>query len=170
MDVRASGSGNIGATNVARTAGLGLGVLTLVVDVAKGALPVVVARRLGLGPATTAAVGLAAMYGHIFSVFAGFRGGKGVATVAGVFAALAPLALMGSLTFFVAVALRWRIVSLASLVAGIAMPILAVVLDYPATIVMAAIVAGVTVVATHRDNIRRIINGTEPRFETKSAG
>src|SRR5258706_115440 len=97
IDVRASGSGNIGATNVSRTAGLRLGLLTLVLDMLKGAVPVLVARSIspdGWLPALTA---LAAFYGHIFSMFVRFHGGKGVATAAGVFLVLAPKVLGAAL-------------------------------------------------------------------------
>src|SRR5512139_1349796 len=90
IDVRGSGSGNIGATNVARTVGVTPGLITLGGDVAKGFLPVVAAQRFGCGPWLVAGVGLTALCGHVCSVFLRFSGGKGVATACGVFLALAP--------------------------------------------------------------------------------
>lgn len=167
--MRAAGSGNIGATNVARAVGIRLGVVTLLLDAAKGALPVIVARRFGLAPAVQAAVALAAISGHIFSPLAKFRGGKGVATAAGAFAALAPPVLLGSLAIFAAAAWRWRIVSLASLAAAAGLPIFAAVLSAPNPTRVAAVITAVALLATHRDNIRRLLNGTEPRFRPRAA-
>jgi glycerol-3-phosphate acyltransferase PlsY len=167
VDVRASGSGNVGATNVARTAGSWWGVLTLLVDVAKGAIPVLIARRLDLSPAMLALVGLGAFYGHIFSVFSGLRGGKGVATAAGVFLILAPPALAGAALMFIAVAALSRLVSLASLSAALTLPV-AVWLTVPrGPELWSAVVVAVTVVLTHRDNLRRLLAGTEGEFRPK---
>ena len=120
VDVREKGSGNIGATNVARVAGKGLGVLVLVLDALKGALPVLLARSVEpAGSLVPAAVGLAAFAGHVAPPWLGFRGGKGVATALGVLAVLAPrAALAGALTYAVVLA-ALRISSVGSLLAGI---------------------------------------------------
>src|SRR5512142_1162952 len=108
VDIRAAGSGNIGATNVYRTLGRKVGVLTLVGDCLKGVIPVVVAKALGLPVLWVGIVGLAAFLGHVYTVFLGFKGGKGVATALGVFLAAAPLAVLAALGVFILVVYRWR--------------------------------------------------------------
>jgi glycerol-3-phosphate acyltransferase PlsY len=172
VDPRQGGSGNIGATNVARTAGMKLGLLTLLFDVVKGALPVLLAPRLFAAAATdpvfegklrvTAAIG--AVAGHVFSVWLRFQGGKGVATGLGAILALAPGSLVLPLVLFAAVfaVLRW--VSLASIVAAVAAPMSAGMAGYPARTVLAMVAIALVIVYRHRDNIERIFAGTEPRF------
>ncbi len=168
VDVRASGSGNIGATNVARTVGLRFGLATLLVDVAKGAIPVLAGASLGAAPAGLAMVGVCAVLGHVFSFFVRFRGGKGVATAAGVFLVLSPLALAGACAVFALVAVVSRIVSLASLCAGLALPILIAFYSRAGPQLWAAIVVAALLVFTHRDNLRRIVAGAEPRFRARA--
>jgi acyl phosphate:glycerol-3-phosphate acyltransferase len=167
VDVRAAGSGNIGATNVARTAGRSAGIITLLVDLAKGALPVLGARWLGESSAVVACAGLAAFAGHLFPVFARFRGGKGVATAAGVFAALAPAAVAVSVIGFALAIGATRIVSLASLIAVTLLPMTAAFLGEPSVVLAVATVIAVAVWIAHRDNVRRLLAGTEPRFQSK---
>ena len=167
VDVRASGSGNVGATNVARTVGLGWGLLTLALDAGKGAIPVLATHRLGGGETLSVVVGLAAFYGHIFPVFSAFRGGKGIATAAGVFAAAAPAALAIALIAFVLVVALTRIVSLASLAAAVTLPVAAGVTGQPSPVLCSSIIIAVTVVLTHRENLRRILSGGEARFAAK---
>jgi glycerol-3-phosphate acyltransferase PlsY len=164
VDVRRTGSGNIGAANVARTAGPLLGVATLAADVAKGALPVLVARRLGADAATEAVVGLAAFAGHVFPVTLGFNGGKGVATALGALAALAPYAALGGLSAFVAVFAVCRFVSVASLVGAVVAGLVAAALGASAPVVVTALAMAAVIVARHRDNLARLRAGTEPRF------
>jgi glycerol-3-phosphate acyltransferase PlsY len=164
VDVRARGSGNVGATNVARTAGLWWGIVTLLVDAAKGAMPVLVARRFGEDPAALAVVGVAAVYGHIFPVFSAFRGGKGVATAAGVFAVLSPQVLAAALLVFVLVVAASRVVSAASLAAAVTLPIAAHLWRQGGVFVWAALIIAITIILTHRDNIRRLFAGTETAF------
>ncbi len=144
-----------------------LGVVTLVVDVAKGALPVFLARAAGASTASLALVGLCTVAGHIFSIFARFRGGKGVATSAGVFLVLAPLAFAGALAVFaVAMALSRR-VSVASLCAGGALPVLLAAAGDWGPRLWAGVAIACTLVLTHRDNLRRLAAGTEPRFAAR---
>src|SRR5271165_6942050 len=124
-DIRKAGSGNIGATNVARVAGPLAGVLTLLLDAAKGALAVLLAARLTNDSALWMMIaGLCALVGHCFPIWLGFRGGKGVATAAGVFLVLCPLAFVGAAILFFLVVLYWRFVSLGSMSAAAAMPLL----------------------------------------------
>lgn len=164
VDVRAHGSGNTGATNVARTAGWRLGVVTLLIDAAKGAVPVMVVWSAGLGPWLSVAAGLAAFFGHIFSIFASFRGGKGVATAAGAFAVLSPGAMAGAAALFAVTVWRFRIVSLASIAAAIALPLLTLTTKAETPISAAAAIVAAVIVATHRTNISRLLAGSEPKF------
>ena len=170
VDVRSAGSGNIGATNVARTLGWKKGVVTLSADVAKGFLPVLAAHLLELGDAAAAAAGLAAFAGHLYPVFLGFKGGKGVATAAGVYLAAMPLGLLAVLGVFVLVVLGSRRVSPASMAAGLAAPAVAWALSYPVETVWLGLVIGIMVVVRHRENIRRLMAGEEPRFELRRRG
>jgi len=164
VDVRERGSGNIGATNVARVAGKGLGALVLVLDALKGALPVLLAQRVAGAPELPAGVGLAAFAGHVAPPWLGFRGGKGVATALGVVAVLAPrAALAGALTYAVVLAVL-RISSVGSLLAGIVA--VAVAWLVPGTPALAAALTSVLFGAmlwTHRGNIGRLLRRGEPR-------
>ncbi len=167
VDVRSEGSGNIGATNVARTVGARLGLLTLGLDIAKGALPPLIASALGAAPAGIALVGLATVLGHVYSIFSAFRGGKGVATAAGMFLVLAPGALGVALIAFAFAAAVSRRASVASLSAVASLPIaLAAGGDTGPRFWVAVIVAAL-IFAAHRDNLRRLLAGTEPPFSLR---
>jgi acyl phosphate:glycerol-3-phosphate acyltransferase len=168
QDIRLTGSGNIGATNVARSSPA-LGVLTLILDAAKGLLAVALARTFFPGSNLLAGVAaLFAILGHLFPIWLKFRGGKGVATSLGSFALLAPKALLLALGVFVLVVLVFRQVSLGSIVAVALFPLLAWLLhDYggvPQVLIFMAI-ASVVIIAKHHQNIRRLLAGTEPRFQ-----
>ncbi|CAI8003331.1 Glycerol-3-phosphate acyltransferase [Geodia barretti] len=167
VDVRSAGSGNIGATNVARTLGWKKGLVTLFADVAKGFLPVLAAHLLDLGNAAAAAAGLAAFAGHLYPVFLRFKGGKGVATAAGVYLAAMPLGILVVVGVFVLVMLAARRVSLASLSAAVLAPVVAWALSYPEEVAWMSLVIGILVVLRHRDNIRRLMAGEEPRFNLR---
>src|SRR5580704_5248234 len=164
-DVRKAGSGNIGATNVARVAGPVAGIFTLALDAAKGAAAVWLAARFANDSATWMVIaGLAALVGHCFPLWLGFRGGKGVATAAGVFLVLCPLALLGSLTLFIVVVLFWRYVSLGSIAAAAAIPLLVYFLwaphhAPPLTVTFGALAAAILVVYKHDANIQRLVEG-----------
>lgn len=163
-DPRTVGSGNIGATNVMRAAGKSTGILTLAGDVLKGLIPVVLASYGGQPRLIVAAAGLAAFLGHLFPLFLKFKGGKGVATALGVFLALNPLAVLISAAVFVAVCLAWRYVSLGSLVGVAVMPVLLYLLNSPDQYLYLSLVIGALIFIKHRDNIRRLIAGTENRM------
>jgi acyl phosphate:glycerol-3-phosphate acyltransferase len=167
IDVRQSGSGNIGATNVARSAGMGLGILTLLLDVLKGFVPTLIARIALSDAWAVGAVGLAAFAGHLFPVFLRFSGGKGVATAGGVYLALAPAALGISITVFTVAAVLSRYVSLASVLASVALPIACLGLGYPPSTSLFAGVVAVLIVLRHRSNLRRLIRGDEPPFRAR---
>jgi len=178
QDVRASGSGNIGATNVARSSPA-LGALTLLLDAAKGLLAMAAGSLLAAsaGQATAksrytfaALAAVFAVIGHMFPVWLKFRGGKGVATGVGVFLALAPKTLLVALALFVALVAAFRYVSLGSIVAAAAFPIIAYGLhDYHSSpgILAAMCAIAVLIIIKHHDNIRRLLAGTENRFALK---
>jgi glycerol-3-phosphate acyltransferase PlsY len=165
VDVRTTGSGNIGATNVYRTAGRSLGILTLVGDCLKGLLPVLIARYLELPVMWLAAVGLAAFLGHVYTVFLGFKGGKGVATALGVFLGLSPIAVLLAIAVFAAVVWQWRYVSLGSIVAAAAMPLLVAMIDQRVLIIAVTAIISSIIIQKHRENIRRLQDGTESKFK-----
>ena len=158
-DIRAIGSGNIGATNVLRTGRKGLALATLLLDAVKGFLPAWLGWRY-LGPDIAVLAGAGAVIGHCFPVWLKFRGGKGVATAAGVVLALSPLVLAGGLVMFTVVLLATRIVSAASLAAALAAPVLAWWLGQIQFAELFLFLA-VLVFVKHHDNIRRILKGQE---------
>jgi glycerol-3-phosphate acyltransferase PlsY len=171
-DVRASGSGNIGATNVARKSPA-LGIATLLLDAAKGLAAVLLARALFSGThqrliMTTAA--FFAVFGHLFPVWLKFRGGKGVATSLGAFILLTPKSILCMVVVFLIVAVAFRYISLASVSAAVAFPLLAWGLhEYvdPRQLILIALVSAL-VIWKHRQNILRLVGGTESKFGTKS--
>ncbi len=175
-DVRESGSGGTGATNVSRRAGKLAGIVTLLLDAAKGALAVWLARFI-LSPDMginwwVAAAAIIAVFGHCFPVWLGFRGGKGVATGVGVFLSLSPLALACAALVFLLVVWATRYVSLGSITAAAAFPLCVLLLNFfggtkaPGVPVMAAaLVCGALIIFMHRANIVRLLNGSESKFK-----
>jgi acyl phosphate:glycerol-3-phosphate acyltransferase len=164
IDVRTAGSGNVGATNVARVVGKRQGILTLIADTAKGFLPVILAMQLGASLAATVLVGAAAFLGHLHPIFLKFKGGKGVATALGVFLAVAPMATLVLVALFAVTVLASRIVSLSSILTAVAAPIIFWLLSYPPLVVGMAAFIALAITCRHRSNIRRMMNGSEPRF------
>lgn len=165
VDVRKEGSGNTGATNLYRTVGRKVGIITLVIDCLKGLLPVAMVKMSGLPAEFAAWVGLAAFCGHVFSVFLKFKGGKGVATALGVFLALAPLAVTIAIGFFAAVMFIWRYVSLGSITAAAVMPLAVYLLGGDKKVLGVTIVIAAIVIIRHHGNIKRLISGTEIKFK-----
>jgi acyl phosphate:glycerol-3-phosphate acyltransferase len=169
-DVRKTGSGNIGATNVVRAAGLAAGILTLILDVAKGAAAVMLGAKLSNDSATWMMIAaLAALVGHCYPVWLGFKGGKGVATAAGIFLVLCPAAFLGSIIVFILVVLLWRFVSLGSIAAAGAMPLLIYLFwaprhAPPLVIMLGTLAAVVLIVYKHNGNLQRLVEGVEPKF------
>ncbi|HSD46267.1 MAG TPA: glycerol-3-phosphate 1-O-acyltransferase PlsY [Pyrinomonadaceae bacterium] len=162
-DVRETGSGGTGATNVSRRAGKGAGALTLVLDALKGAAAVLIATRIASGWVIAAAATVVVV-GHIFPVWLGFRGGKGVATAVGVFLILAPFALLVAGVVFLLLFLITRYVSLGSIAAAATIPIILSPNGLTSAIFTCAAVVAALVIFAHRANISRLINGTEPKF------
>lgn len=178
-DVRETGSGGTGATNVTRRAGKLAGILTLALDAAKGAAAILLARWLLAASVVDfnstwwiAAAAVAAIIGHVFPVWLGFRGGKGVATGLGVFLCLAPLAVVLAALVFIGVVWTTRLVSLGSVCAVASLPISIAIIAGArlplsmkfAPLMMAAIACGALIVFMHRENIRRLRSGTENKF------
>lgn len=164
VDPRKTGSGNIGATNVMRAGGKKLGLLTLLGDTAKGFIPVIFARGLDFPEYIVAIVGLVVFIGHVFPVFLKFRGGKGVATALGVYLAIRPSVILGAFILFVIVFLIWRYVSLASIVGAIVVPVGLFLVKAPCQFILMAGIITVIVLIRHRENIGRLIKGTENRL------
>jgi glycerol-3-phosphate acyltransferase PlsY len=165
VDVRAAGSGNTGATNVTRLAGLGPGLLVLALDAAKGVLAVLLARAVVPGaPLVQALAGFAAVLGHVLPVWLGFRGGKGVATTLGVLGVLVPAAALAGLLAYAVVFGLTRISSLGSLAAGPAAVAAAFV--WPGTRLSVGVTATLyaAILVTHRGNIRRLLGRAEGRL------
>ncbi len=169
-DIRAVGSGNIGAANVARVVGPAAGALTLLLDAAKGYLAVwLAARWTGESITWMVAAALAAVAGHMFPIWLGFRGGRGVATGVGVFLPICWTAVLAALVIWIVAVVLWRYISLGSIVAAAALPMLVYVLYAPghAPPLVASLgtsLAAVLIIMKHRPNIERLIAGTEPRF------
>ncbi|HXW61435.1 MAG TPA: glycerol-3-phosphate 1-O-acyltransferase PlsY [Candidatus Acidoferrales bacterium] len=169
-DIRSMGSGNIGAANVTRNAGLVAGALTLLLDGGKGYLAVWIAERsTDSNGRWMMAAAVAAVIGHIFPVWLGFKGGKGVATTFGVFLPIGPYAVLGAAAFWVLVVLFWRYSSLGSIVAMATLPLL-VYFFYaphhapPDHVLGGTILVSVLVLWKHRGNMRRLIAGQESRL------
>ncbi|MEK0082674.1 glycerol-3-phosphate 1-O-acyltransferase PlsY [Benzoatithermus flavus] len=161
-DIRRIGSGNIGATNVLRTGRKGLALATLLLDAAKGGLPVALALAWA-GPEAAAVAGAGAIVGHCFPVWLGFKGGKGVATAAGVVLVLTPLVLVLILVAFVAIVWATRWVSLGSITAAALAPIVAWLVGDPTAAGLYVLIAAI-VILKHRENIGRLLRGQENRL------
>ncbi len=166
-DVREVGSGNVGATNVMRSAGKTAGILALVLDASKGALAALVAQRLDAGPVLPPAAAAAAVIGHMYPVWLGFRGGKGVATGAGAFLPLAPVAMLVAAGAFVATAALTRFVSLGSVVGTAVLAAAAFLLGAHPAVCWSATLIGALIVFKHRSNLRRIFRGEENSLGAK---
>jgi glycerol-3-phosphate acyltransferase PlsY len=165
-DVRATGSGNIGATNVARTSPA-LGILTLVLDVLKGMAAVYIALTLCPANRTAAFIAaLAAISGHIFPVWLRFRGGKGVATGLGSFVLLTPKAILLAMAVFVLTLAVFRFVSLASVTAAVSLPLFGSLLHEARNLpqILLLSLGSALIVLKHRQNMQRLLAGTEPKF------
>ena len=182
QDIRSSGSGNIGATNVLRSGARGLGLLTLVLDAGKGYAAVALvrmeaARHLGAGPQVAELAALAATYavvGHVYPIWLRGKGGKGVATALGVFLALAPLSALCAAAMFLLVFLLFRYVSLASIASAISFPIFVWLwggllhhTEWNLALLASALVVPAIILGKHAPNIDRLLKGTEYRFGSK---
>jgi acyl phosphate:glycerol-3-phosphate acyltransferase len=168
-DVRRVGSGNVGATNVLRSAGRGAAAAALGLDAAKGALAVALALRLAPGhPVLPALAAGAAVVGHVYPVWLGLRGGKGVATGLGAFAMLEPVAALIAVPIFGLTVATTQFASLGSVVGAASLALLALVFRGPDPVAIAAIATAALIVLRHRSNLRRVLDGTEPRVDSNA--
>jgi glycerol-3-phosphate acyltransferase PlsY len=163
-DIRAAGSGNIGATNVFRKSRVA-GLLTLILDGGKGYLAVVIVRWLGADISWQGITAVAAILGHIFTVWLRFKGGKGAAVGCGAFLAISPLSGGTTLIVFVLTAASTRYISLASILATATFPLWAWLQHQPLPAILWAVIGSAFIVAKHHQNIRRLLTGTEHKFE-----
>ena len=165
-DVRDSGSGNIGATNVYRTAGRKLGILTLVGDIIKGVIPVATAIALADMPTEQIAMlACATFLGHLYPVYLGFKGGKGVATALGIYLVIAPLSVLFAAVTLIGLVWAWRYISLGSILAATTVPLSIYILGHPMPLLFASLFISIMVVWRHHENISRLMNGTENKFK-----
>jgi glycerol-3-phosphate acyltransferase PlsY len=163
VDLRHSGSGNIGASNVLRTTGAGAAVAAILLDGVKGTIAVVVAQMLSVDPAAAVAAACAAVIGHVYPAWLRFHGGKGVATAAGAFVVLAPSALAVATLVFVLVVSVTRFISAGSIAGAIAFAAVAAV-SAPRVVAIGAAAAVLVVLYRHRENMMRLVSGTERRI------
>ena len=167
IDIRKQGSGNIGATNVARVLGKKAGLLTLLGDVLKGLLVVFGAGLLYEKPIVIALTGLMVFLGHLYSIFLNFKGGKGVATSLGLFLYIMPWATLCAVGVFSACLWISGYVSIGSIMAAISLPLLAIYFKLPLPFIYLAVIVGLFILQKHYDNILRLIEGTEAKFLRK---
>ena len=172
IDITTRGSGNIGATNVARELGMKWGIVTLLLDMVKGLVPVLISMKHGgeggsfsfIGPSV---VGLCALVGHQFSCFRRFNGGKGVATALGVYLALSPLSTVLALILFVLIVAKWSFVSLASMVAALSIPILLFTFGMSGISIIVSAIMALLICLKHHENIGRLIKGEERKWKDR---
>src|SRR5262245_17213806 len=164
IDLRRTGSGNVGATNVLRTVGIRVAIGAAVLDAAKGTAAVLIAQRLTSGIALPVAAAVAAVIGHVYPVWLRFRGGKGVATAAGAFGVLTPIGLGAALAAFAIAVSLTRFVSVGSMLGALTLTVVALVSDQRAIVGIGAAVATLLIVHRHRGNLARLIAGTEQRI------
>jgi len=164
IDLRMTGSGNVGAANLLRTTTKKIGVSAMALDMGKGVASVLVARSIDPGSTGPLMAGIAAVFGHIYPVWLGFRGGKGVATTCGVFAVLAPVATAISGGLFLLTVWWTRYVSLGSVVATTLLGPIAYFTGAPGVTVAGAFIVAAIIIERHRANLRRVMAGVERRF------
>lgn len=172
VDPRETGSKNIGATNIYRTAGKLLGVLTLLGDMVKGIIPIWMAIMwsprdlLGIPDLWIAIVGLSPILGHIFPIFLGFKGGKGVATALGIYLVISPVSVLIEFLVFAFIVWKWRIIALGSIVCAATIPILIAFFrsDSQAYFILSVIIAAL-ILYRHQSNIARLLQGTENKWK-----
>ena len=172
IDITTRGSGNIGATNVARELGMKWGIVTLLLDMLKGLVPVLISMKHGgeggsfsfIGPSV---VGLCALGGRQFSCFRRFNGVKGVATALGVYLALSPLSTVLALILFVLIVAKWSFVSLASMVAALSIPILLFTFGMSGISIIVSAIMALLICLKHHENIGRLIKGEERKWKDR---
>ena len=164
IDVREHGSKNTGSTNAARVLGAKLGILTLILDISKGAIPTLIATMLLDSSISVILVGICAILVHSFSIFMKFKGGKAVATTVGVFIVLVPGAILLAAVIFFLVFGITRYVSLSSMIGAISLPIWIVLFYKNIPLTIFGIIIAILIIVRHKSNIQRLLNGTESKF------
>ncbi len=165
-DIRQAGSGNIGATNVYRVAGRGLGIATLVGDALKGVVPTLIAASIDSFSITQVGIVAAATFlGHLYPVYLKFKGGKGVATALGIFIVLSPVSVLIAFLVFAALLWKWRYISLGSITAAGVIPFLVLFFERSFPLFVATLFISAMVIVRHRANIDRLRSGTENKFK-----
>lgn len=164
IDVREHGSKNTGSTNAARVLGAKLGILTLILDISKGAIPTLIATMLLDSSISVILVGICAILGHSFSIFMKFKGGKAVATTVGVFIVLVPGAILLAAVIFFLVFGITRYVSLSSMIGAISLPIWIMIFYKNIPLTIFGIIIAILIIVRHKSNIQRLLNGTESKF------
>ena len=174
VDIRKVGSGNVGATNAFRVLGPRIGVSVMIIDILKGFLPVWAAHGREFGDRSETmliVIGLAAIIGHVFTIFLNFRGGKGVATTAGVFLALAPQAALVCIVIWVALVAVFKMASVASIAAAVALPVAVARFNSGATVLLyVSAVSAILVILMHRKNIGNLLAGRELKINSRPSG
>jgi glycerol-3-phosphate acyltransferase PlsY len=164
IDIRTIGSGNPGTTNVFRAAGKKVGITVFILDVLKGFMPVFFASYIDPSFIFAFIIAVFAMLGHIYTIFLKFKGGKGVATGLGVFLALMPFPTLTAFIIFILIFLFSGYVSLGSICASILLPISAYFFNYNCQFIIFASIIGIVIIYKHKSNIKRLINGSENKF------
>ena len=172
IDITKHGSGNIGATNVARELGIKWGIITLILDLLKGFVPVVLFSHLfsdaePFHEAALAGIGICGLLGHMFPVFLGFKGGKGVATALGVYLAISPLSCLLSLVVFIIIVMVWNYISLGSILSAAAMPLFLILFGKPQALIIGSLIMAVLIWYKHRVNIQALMRGEERRWKDR---
>ena len=166
IDPRKLGSKNIGATNIFRTAGRTLGILTLVGDVLKGVIPILVAIHWEVPGLWILIAGLSPFLGHIYPIFLGFKGGKGVATALGIYLVISPIAVVIEFFLFAAIVWKWRFISLASITCATTIPVLIAFFRSDSRIYfILSVIMGALILYRHQSNIGRLLQGTENKWK-----
>jgi glycerol-3-phosphate acyltransferase PlsY len=173
IDIRKRGSGNIGATNVARELGVQWGFVTFLLDLLKGFIPVIAFAQYGhenglAYEAGVSGVGLCALLGHLFSMFQGFRGGKGVSTALGVYLGITPLVCIPAILLFIVVVHRWDFISLGAIISAGTMPLFLWICGQTWPVIAMSIIMASLICLQHRENIQRLIRGEENRWKKRN--
>jgi len=169
LDITKAGSGNIGATNVAREVGIRWGLITLLIDILKGFIPVATTHYLlgsspGINEALKGIIGISALMGHQFPIYNRFRGGKGVATCLGVFLAISPISCLFSVIIFLILVSLWRYISLGSILAAITMPLWLHIMKHSILVIFLSMIMSFLITFKHKANIQRLMQGTERKL------
>jgi len=169
IDIRKFGSGNVGATNALRVLGTKIGIITLLFDIAKGAVPIIIAKHFGFEGITLVIIAFATILGHIFTIFLKFKGGKGVATSAGVFGALAPIPLLIALSVFIIIVWITKYVSLGSILAAITLFSVELIINIRNNFdekEIFALISLITffIIIKHKTNIKRLLSSSENKI------